>query len=378
LLKAIARYDGARLKRSQISVPPAAGMRAWRKLAARQRRALRVAWENIIRFHRRQTGGDYVMRTRYGRFWHLVLPLGRVGINVSAGEVPLVSTLLMCAGAARAAGVKNLAVMSPPRSKGRVAPVILAAAHLAGIKEIYAMGGAHGVAALVYGTESVSKVDKVVGPGGLYTQAAKQITQGTSGLEGPSEILVLADATADPAMIAADLVAQAEHAGDNWPILVTPSRQLAKRILTEIMRQLDGLPRARQAARSFVRYGTIVLVRSMREGLKVADEFGPEHLSICSRNASALAKAARCAGTILIGGASPAAAADFGAGPNHVLPTAGTARYASGLGVKDFVRHVNVTCITPGGLRLLGPSLAVIARMEGLEGHARSLEMKRG
>ncbi len=378
LLAAVRRYDGARLSPSRLKVAPRELSRAWGNLAPSQRKAMRTAWTNILEFHREQAGGSYSLRNRYGRFRHVVRPLERVGINVSAGEAPLVSTLLMCAGAARAAGVKEIAVISPPRGRKGVAPQILAAAKLAGIDEVYAMGGAHGVAALAFGTKTIKKVDKVVGPGNLYTQAAKQLTQGGAGLEGPSEILILADDSANPAAVAADLVAQAEHAGDNWTVLATPSRALAKAVLVETMRQMDGLPRMGRAARSFARYGAIVLVRSMREGIEIADRFAPEHLAIHGRKAEKLAAKARFAGTVLVGGYSPVAAADYGAGPNHVLPTSGTARYASGLGVKDFVRHVNISRLTRRGLVKLGPVLASLARMEGLEGHARSLEMKRG
>jgi histidinol dehydrogenase len=197
-------------------------------------------------------------------------------------------------------------------------------------------------------------------------------------LEGPSEIVILADDSAPVSSVAADLVAQAEHAGDNFCALVTPSRGLVLRVLEDVLRQIKSLPRAKQAATSFSDLGVVVLVKTMREGLAWANRLAPEHLEIIARGADGLAAGVRHAGTVLVGPASPVAAADYGVGPNHVLPTSGTARYASGLGVKDFVKSMNVTRLNAKGLRRLAPHLARIARLEGLEGHARSMEMNRG
>jgi histidinol dehydrogenase len=197
-------------------------------------------------------------------------------------------------------------------------------------------------------------------------------------LEGPSEIVILADGTAPANAVAADLVAQAEHAGDNFCALITPSRPLVLKVLEEVLRQLRSLPRSRQAATSISSLGIVGLVKSMREGLAWTNRIAPEHVEIIGRGADRLAAGIRHAGTVLVGPASPVAAADYGVGPNHVLPTSGTARYASGLGVKDFVKTMNVTRLNTAGLRRLAPHLARIARLEGLEGHARSMEMNRG
>jgi len=378
LIKATARYDGVRLSRRRLRVPRGAFRKAWQALDALQRRALKIAWKNILAFHRKQATGGYTLRRPYGTLRQIVRPFRRVGIHIPGMASPLVSTLLMCAGAARAAGVKHLALISPPRSNGAMAGTILAGAYLAGIDEAYAVGGAQGIAALAFGTKSIPPVDKIVGPGNLYVQAAKMLTQGDAGVYGPSEILILADRSAEPAAVAADLIAQAEHTGDNWTLLVTPSRSLVLGVLDEVKRQLRDLPRVAVAAASLSRYGVIVLVRSVKEGLELANRFGPEHLEIVCRNAPGALDQVRNAGTVLVGGTSPVAAADYGAGPNHVLPTSGTARYASGLGVRDFMKYINVTALSTKGLKQLGPQLAVLARMEGLEGHARSMEMRRG
>jgi len=375
---ALRRLDGVRLTRRTLRVRPSAIRGAWRALSPADRRAMRVAWRNIVAFHRRQRVRGYVLRTRAGTLEHSVRPLRRVGIHVPAGTAPLVSTLFMCAGAARAAGVRELVLAVPPRHRGGVHPAILAGAYLAGIREVYAAGGAQGVAMLACGTETVPAVDKVVGPGNLYTQAAEMLVQSGTGLMGPSELLVLADGSAFPSAVAADLLAQAEHAGDNWVVLVTPSRGLCRAVGAELRRQQAVLPRAAVAARSLAGRSAAVLVRSMSEGAAFADRFAPEHLEIVGRGADRLARRIRCAGTVLVGPFSPVAAADYGAGPNHVLPTSGMARQVSGLGVKDFLRHMNITRLTAKGLRRLSPALARLARIEGLEGHARSMEMKRG
>ncbi|MEK7476750.1 MAG: histidinol dehydrogenase [Candidatus Coatesbacteria bacterium] len=378
VLAAVRRFDGVRLTRRTLRVAPAAIRRAWIGLPPADRRAMRVAWRNIVSFHLRQRERGYVMRTPYGVLEHVIRPLGRVGIHVPAGTAPLVSTMLMCAGAARAAGVRDLVLAVPPRWRGGVHPAVLAGAFLAGIDEVYAAGGPAGVAMLAYGTETVPAVDKVVGPGNLYTQAAEMLVQSGAGLMGPSELVVLADGSAAPAAVAADLLAQAEHAGDNWAVLVTPSRVLGAAVMAEVVRQVIRLPRAAVAARSLAGRSAVVLVRSMAAGLGVAERFAPEHLEIVGRGAEGIAARVRCAGTVLVGPWSPVAAADYGAGPNHVLPTSGMARHVSGLGVKDFVKHMNITRLTARGLGRLAPPLARLARLEGLEGHARSMEMNRG
>lgn len=372
-----ARWDKIRLTPSSLRVGAAEFDRAWGRLPAVQKTALRRAWKDILAFHRKQVPAGYSVKTRNGAFRHRIVPLSRVGILVPAASAPLVSTLLMCAGAARAAGVKELVLASSPRSKGRIHPVILAAARLAGIREGYCAGGAAGVAMLAYGTKTVPAVDKVVGPGNIWGQVAKWMIYGT-GLEGPSEIVVLADASASAAAVGADLIAQAEHTGSEWVSLITPSVALASSVGAEVRAQTLFQPRSFEIRRSLERGGSILLVRNVREGLVWAERIAPEHLSVACRGADAVAARVRHAGTVLVGSHSPVAAADYGVGPNHVLPTAGTARYASGLGVKDFVRHLNVTRLSPSGLKRLSGSLAALARMEGLEAHAWSVEMNRG
>ena len=371
------RLDGVKLSRKSLRVRPAALRAAWKSLAAKERRAILVAWRNIVRFHRRQMPRPAAFRGPYGMEGWVVRPIERVGLHVPGASAPLVSTLLMLAGPAKVAGVRSIVMISPPRSKGTIAGPVLAAAWLTGIREVYRVGGAQGIAALVYGTRTIPPVDKVLGPGNIYVQAAKWLTQGGAGLEGPSEIVVLADDTASPEGVASDLIAEAEHTGRELAVLVTTSEALVRRVLNELRRQLQGFPRARQAADSFIRYGTVVLVKSLEEGVRIVNLLAAEHLEIITGNPSRLVRGVRNAGTILLGNYSPVAAEDYAVGPNHILPTAGTARYASGLGVKDFVKIINVSSLTRKGLNRLSPSVAILARMEGLEGHARSVEVRR-
>ena len=370
------KYDGVRGGRIRVA---AGELRAaWKATPPAERLALRTAWKNILRFHQAQKTGGFMLGTPYGSLSQVARPVERVGIHVPAGRAPLVSTFLMAAGAARAAGVKDIAVFSPPRFGGKIARPILAAAWMAGVREGYAVGGAQGVAAMVYGTKTVRQVDRVAGPGNAWVQAAKWLTQAGAGCEGASELLVLADSSAVPRSVAVDLLAQSEHTGNEYAVLVTDSKVLASRVLAEMRCMLEGFPRARQAAESLAKRGAIVLVRNMKEGAEEASRFGAEHVEVVCRGAERLVPRIRHAGAILVGPFTPTAAEDYAAGPNHVLPTAGTARYASGLGTRDFIRMVSVTRLTRKGLRKLAPVVAKLARMEGLEGHARSVEVDRG
>lgn len=372
------RYDGVRLSVSGMRVGKSGLRVAWDRLPARDKAAMRAAWSNILRFHLAQRPRGVRLRTGHGILRQVPVPIESVGIHVPAGRAPLVSTFLMVAGAARAAGVPRLAMFSAPRTMGRIAPAILAAAHLVGIDEVYSIGGAQGVAALVYGTRTVRPVDRVAGPGNAWVQCAKWLTQAGAGCEGASELLVLADRTAPARAVAADLLAQAEHTGNEYAVLVTDSPGFAARVRTELALQMRGFPRAREAGASLSRRGAVVLVRNMDEGARVANRFGAEHLEVICRGAGKVARKAMKSGCVLVGAHTPTAVEDYGAGPNHVLPTSGTSRYASGLGTRDFVRMVNVTAMTKRGLRMLAPHMARLARMEGLEAHARSVEVDRG
>lgn len=377
LISATRLFDGVRLSKKGLRVPASAMRAAWNSLGGREKQAMKTAWKNILAFHEKQMPRAAAFRGAGGVSGWVVRPIERVGIHVPGGAAPLVSTLLMLAGPARVAGVRSLVMISPPRSKGTIASPVLAAAWLTGIREVYRVGGAQGVAALVYGTQTIPAVDKVLGPGNIYVQAAKWITQGGGGLEGPSELVVLADEKASASGVASDLIAQAEHTGNELVVLITTSPKLVCRVLNELRRQLSGFPRARQAADSLLKYGTVVLARSVSEGAEIANLFAAEHLEIATGNPHRALKMIRNAGTILLGNYSPVAAEDYAVGPNHILPTAGTARHSSGLGVRDFVRVINVSSLTRKGLGRLKDSVATLARMEGLEGHARSVEVRR-
>jgi histidinol dehydrogenase len=372
------RFDGVSMKASSLRVPVREMASAWKATPKADRQAMKTAWDNITRFHRAQLQLPVTVRVPYGVLRQVPVPIERVGVHVPAGRAPLVSTFLMVAGAARAAGVRDVVMFSPPRFKGKMAAPILAAGYMAGIREAYAVGGAQGVAAMVYGTKSVRPVDRVAGPGNVFVQAAKWLTQAGAGCEGASELLVLADRTAPPRAVAADLLAQAEHTGNEYAVLVTDSRALVEAVLREVRGMMHDYSRARQAADSLSKRGVIVLVKDMLEGAVVSNRFGAEHLEVICRRAERIVPRVMKAGCVLVGPFTPTAVEDYAAGPNHVLPTAGTSRYASGLGTRDFVRMVNVTQITRKGLDKIGPVAARLARMEGLEGHARSVEVERG
>jgi histidinol dehydrogenase len=281
----------------------------------------------------------------------------------------------MSAVPAAVAGVGEIIVASPDTS-----PEVRAACHLAGVKALLDAGGAQAVAALAYGTESVPRVDKIVGPGNLYVAAAKRFVFGEVGIDsiaGPSEILVVADETADPAVVAADLLSQAEHDESAYPLLVTTSRELAERVVIELDAQLETLPRRAIAEAALTAQGAVLVVRSRERLAAVASELAPEHVAVQTREPRELAAAIRAAGAIFVGDQTPEAAGDYLAGPSHVLPTGGAARYASPLGVYDFVTRTSIIEYDADALRAQSEPIATFARAEGLEAHARAVEVRR-
>lgn len=270
--------------------------------------------------------------------------------------------------------------MVSPAGKAGFNPAVLAAASIAGVSTIYRVGGAQAVAALAYGTETIPKVDKIVGPGNAYVQAAKKIVYGATDIDkiaGPSEVVVLADTSAEPAYVAADLLAQAEHgSGDECAVLLTPSRRLALQTQAEIARQLRALPRGKDIARVLQRRGALIVVRNLDEAVELAEQIAPEHLELMVRDGRRWAKKIRNSGAIFIGPYSPAALGDYVAGPNHVLPTGGTARFYSPLGVYDFVKRTSIVEATGAGLRRLAPTVERLAALEGYEAHAAAVRCR--
>lgn len=350
--------------------------RSFAALSAELRHALRTARRRIERYAREQLPRARSFQAGPGvRLGQIVRPLDSAGVYVPAGRYPLPSTLLMTVAPAQAAGVPRIAAACPhPTSE------ILAAAFLLGLHappaRLFRMGGAHALAAFAFGTETVPRVERIVGPGGVYTAAAKKLLAGEVGIDfvaGPSEIMIVAGEDADERFLAADMLAQAEHDIDAAAVLLTRSRVLARRVAAEIERRLPALPTARIARRSLARHGALVVVRSWEEAMEYCNRYAPEHLSL--PDASFLG-AVRNAGSVAIGPYSPAAAADYAAGVNHVLPTSGMARLRGGLSAADFVKIIAVHELTAAGLQGLEPTLLTLARAEGLEAHARSVEVR--
>ena len=341
--------------------------------------SLELAAGRIADFHRRQApeGVDYTDEAglRLASRWR---PLAAVGLYVPGGTAAYPSTVLMNALPAKIAGVGRLA-MVVPAPKGEINPLVLAAAAIAGVDEIYRIGGAQAVGALAFGTETVAAVDKIVGPGNAYVAAAKRQVFGTVGIDmiaGPSEILVLADGLNDPDWIAADLLSQAEHDTAAQAILITDDGDFADRVLAAIDGHLKTLPRAEIAAASWRDHGAVIIVDALTDALPLIDRLAPEHLEIAAEDADDLSEGVNNAGAIFLGRFAPEAIGDYVAGPNHVLPTARSARYSSGLGVLDFVKRTSIIGCDGAALANVGPAAIILARAEGLDAHALSVSIR--
>ncbi len=369
-------FDGATY--STLRVAPEELRAAYEQVEPAVVEALRFAAERIRAFHEEQRRHVFQSFQRDGLGMQ-VSPLARVGCYVPGTSVVYPSSLLMTALPAKAAGVDEVLVASPCDAEGCVSPIKLVAADLAGVGGVFRMSGAQAIAAFAYGTESVPTVDKVCGPGNIFVTLAKREVFGKVGIDalyGPSETIVIADKTANPALCAADLLAQAEHDQLAAPILITTSRKLASRVGEEVERQLATLEREAIARAAFEARGGAVVVDSLDEALALADEFAPEHLCLLVQDAARWAAQVRNAGGVFIGEASPESLGDYTAGPSHVMPTMGSARFASPLGVQDFLKVTSVVGVDEAGLRALGPAAARIARAEGFTAHARSIELR--
>ncbi|MGO9059511.1 MAG: histidinol dehydrogenase [Candidatus Binataceae bacterium] len=380
LIELTERYDHATLTTNSLRVGPREIARALAGLPRDQRHALETAAKRIREFHRRTVEKSFTYRDKFGmRLGQLVLPIDRVGIYVPGGAAAYPSTVLMNAIPAKVAGVREI-VMACPATADVHPEVVLAAAAIAEVDEVYRIGGAQAIAALAYGTKTIRAVDKIVGPGNAYVQAAKRMVYGIVDIDktaGPSEVLIIADETADPAWVAADLIAQAEHgSGGESAIVLTTSRTIAMDVVEALEKALLDLPRAPAVRAVLERRGAVVLVRSIAEACEISNQIAPEHLELEVKDAERVVKSVRAAGAILIGGLSSAPLGDYLAGPNHVLPTGGTARFASPLGAYDFVKRTSIIQATPAAISSLGPIVAQLARMEGFEGHARAIEQR--
>ena len=338
---------------------------------------------NIRAYHEKQKRPGYVMTQQPGLIvGQRVIPLEKVGICVpgSGSATPLASTVLMNAIPARLAGCGEIVMITPALPDGSVSPVILAAARVAGVDRVFKLGGAQGVAALAYGTETVPRVDKIVGPGGAYVAEAKKQVFGQVAIDmiaGPSEILVVADGKSDPRYLAADLLSQAEHDKNASAVLVTDSPALAKAVQAEIEVQLPALARQEIARVSIEQNGKIIVAEDLHEAVAIANEIAPEHLELCLDDPFDWLPEIRHAGSVFLGRSCPEAMGDYCAGPNHTLPTGGTARFSSPLSVDDFVKKSQYIYYTPQAQADAAPDVALFARAEGLTGHARSALIRR-
>jgi histidinol dehydrogenase len=363
-----------RLRLSEAEIETAAA-----ECPADVRAALEFAAARIEDYHRRQRPADERYTDQKGiELGHRWTPVEAAGLYVPGGLGAYPSSVLMNAIPARVAGVDRIA-MTVPTPDGSLDGQVVAAARIAGIDEIYRVGGAQAIAALAYGTETIATVAKIVGPGNAYVAAAKRQVFGTVGIDmiaGPSEVVILADADNEPEWLAADLLAQAEHDASAQSILITDSETLAADVEAAVGRQLEDLPRRKLAGASWQQFGAIIVVAGLEDAVALIDRLAPEHLEIAARKAEALAARVRNAGAIFIGAFTPEAIGDYVAGPNHVLPTARTARFSSGLNVLDFMKRTSILKLDAAGLGALGPDAMTLARAEGLEAHARSIAVR--
>ena len=379
LFKYTKKFDGVTLDRDRIKVGPEEIEAALAEVSRSDLKLLKTAAARIKKFHQRQIvrpSMEY-REKGIGLGW-LVRPLDRIGIYAPGGSAAYPSTVLMSAIPAGVAGVRDIILVSPAK-EGRLNPLVVAAAHLSGVTQIFKIGGAQAIAALAYGTESIPPVDKIVGPGNIYVTEAKRMVFGTVGIDmiaGPSEILIIADRKADPRCIAADLLSQAEHDVLASAVLLTPSDVLTKRVLTEVQVQLKALPRKTIASESLQKFGALIVTRSLNEAAEIANRFAPEHLELMVEKPDKLLPFIKHAGAVFLGGHTPEAIGDYLAGPSHILPTAGTARFSSPLGVYDFVKRSSVISFSSEALQKYGVYAARLAEIEGLHAHGRSITVR--
>lgn len=383
LIRYANRFDAPNLKLSDLKVSGMEMAEAAREVNADFSRSLDRAAFQIGQFHKRQVRQSWIQTDRPGTLLgQLVNPVDAAGIYVpggKSGKTPLISSVLMGAIPAKIAGVKQVVMATPPTSDGRVSPYLLAAAQKAGVDEVYKIGSAWAIAALAYGTQTIPKVDVIVGPGNIYVTLAKKIVSGTVGIDmiaGPSEILVLADKTAEPSFIAADLLSQAEHDALASAILVTNSPKMATAVAREVETQLAQLDRREIAEASLAAYGAIFVVREMDEAVALANQFAPEHLELMVQSPFDYIGKLRHAGAIFMGRYTPEPVGDYIAGPNHVLPTAGTARYASALSVDNFIKKTSVLHYDREAFLAEAEDIIRLAEIEGLGAHARSVKVR--
>jgi len=378
LLMYTERFDGVKFSVDELRVSEREFLLAFRKLDTATIKAIKIAAEAIKNFHLKQLPREWVAQLAPGiKAGQLVRPLERVGVYVPGGLARYPSSLLMAAIPARVAGVGSIIVCTPPSKDGKVDDAVLVAAKVAGVDAVFKVGGAQALAAMAYGTGAVPKVDKIVGPGNVYVAAAKQVVVAKVDIDfvaGPSEVLIIADESAEPRFIAADLLSQAEHDAYAAAVLVTTSEELASKVQELVKEMLKENPRRGVTLKALKNYSRIVVVRDLNEAIEFVNAYAPEHLELMAKQARRLLKRVKNAGSIFVGAYSPVAAGDLAVGPNHILPTGGAAKRRSGLSVLDFVKLPTVQELSKQGLKRVAGVVERLAEVEGLPGHARSIK----
>jgi histidinol dehydrogenase len=372
------RIDGAEIGELRVTDDEIAA--AWEKTPTELRQALQMSADRIRAFHERQYRQSWVdWDDEGGALGQIIRPLQRIGLYAPGGRAPYPSSLLMAAVPARVAGVQEIIVTSPPRKDGRVSDVVLAAAQVAGVDAVFRVGGAQAIGAMAYGTESISRVDKIVGPGNLFVMLAKKRVYGQvaiDSLPGPTETLIIADESADPSLVAADLLAQAEHDVLASPICVTPSRALAECVQMEVARQVESLERAEIIVQALQGQGGIVVTADLAQAMALANEYAPEHLCLLVRDAWSWVGQVRNAGGVFVGEMASEALGDYVVGPAHIMPTGGTARFSSPCNVWDYLKITSVFAPAEATMLRIAPAAATIAQAEGLTAHAAAILMR--
>ncbi|WP_447977705.1 histidinol dehydrogenase [Candidatus Nitrospira bockiana] len=373
------KFDRIALKPDQFRISPEQVKEAYYQIRKEEGDALRFAARRITAFHERQRLKTWMYQDNGATLGQMILPLDAVGLYVPGGKAVYPSSVLMCAIPAKVAGVKRIIMCTPP-TKGGISPYLLVAADIAGVDEVYRVGGVQAIAAMAYGTDAIPRVDKIVGPGNIYVATAKRLIYGTVAIDmvaGPSELLVVADGAADPAHVAADLLCEAEHDEDAKVYLVTTSRRVAEEVARQLEQQIKQLTREKILAKSLGRHTVAFVVGNMEEAIDVANQIAPEHLTLSVDRPFDYLERIRHAGALFLGRYTPPAVADYIAGPNHVLPTGGTARFFSPLSVEDYLKKSNIVAYSKEELAKVKDQLLRIAHMEGLDAHAKSLESRK-
>lgn len=380
LLKYIERFDGVCFEKKELVVDRSEIKKAYQSISNEGINAIKFAIDNIEAYHSRQLRNTWIQSSPEGGIiGQMITPLKRVGIYVPGGKAPYPSSVLMCVIPAKIAGVDEIYCVTPPQWDKGLNPYILAAADMVGVDKIYKVGGAQAVAALAFGTEMIPKVDKIVGPGNIYVTLAKKLVFGYVNIDmlaGPSEVLIVADETAPAQFVAADLLSQAEHDERASSVLITTSPSLIDAVNKEINTQINCLGRKEICRLSLKNYGLMILVNDLEEAIDFANQIGPEHLELALRDPLPWLGRVRNAGSIFLGYYTPEPIGDYIAGPNHVLPTGGTARFFSALGVDDFIKRSGVSFYSPKCLKEIGEKAVLLAEIEGLDAHAKSIEYR--